>query len=195
MRRMSRTSRIGSLRRTLTVEALETRTLLNGTVTAALDPSTGVLQITGDSADNQFTIAPAPTAGLIRISGNPDTLTTINGETFADFSLDDITGIQMTLLEGTDSVTVADFSIPGALTVVYGNLADEFSLPNFEASAINLVFAEPPASSGVLGSGQNAGLLPPVGSGDAGHPDDLLPPVEGTGGVLSTGNTNDPFLP
>ncbi len=154
----SRKSPVHLGRRTLTVEALEDRTLLNGVVAAFLDP-TGQLQITGDAADNQFTIAPAPTPGLIRISGDPGTSTAINGEAFAEFSLADVTNILMTLQNGRDRVTLADFSIAGSLTVLYGNAADVFTLTNFNANSTNFVFI---GSSGVLGSGQNAGLLPPL---------------------------------
>ncbi len=158
---MMRTSRMGHLRRTLTVEALEDRTVLNGVVTVNLADS-GVLQITGDRADNQFTIAPAPTTGEIRISGNPDTSTLINGEAFVDVALDAVTDISMLLLGGQDHVTLADFSIAGSLTVLYDNAADIFALTNFSASNMSFCFV---GFSGILGSGNNDGLLPPAGSG------------------------------
>ncbi|MCI0460533.1 MAG: hypothetical protein L0Z62_26565 [Gemmataceae bacterium] len=163
-------SRIQSVRRTLTVEALEDRTLLNGNVTVLLDPA-GVLQITGDSADNQLTIAPSPDSGMIRISGNPDTLTSINGEAFVDFALADITNISMLLLGGQDRVTLTDFSISGGLTVLYDNAADVFALSNFTAASSNFLFV---GSSSVIGSGNNSGLLPPLESGNNGG---LLPPL------------------
>ncbi|MCI0459284.1 MAG: hypothetical protein L0Z62_20235 [Gemmataceae bacterium] len=154
-----RTSPVRPLRQTLTVETLENRTLLDGNVTAFLDPA-GSLQITGDAADNQFLLAPAPTPGMIRVSGNPGTFTAINGDAFADFSLADITDIIMNLQVGRDSVTLADFSITGSLTILYGNAAAVFTLTNFNASSINLIFT---GYGGVLGSGNNGGLLPPVG--------------------------------
>jgi hypothetical protein len=157
MMHQSRKSRMGPMRRTLTVEALEERTLLTGNVTASLNAATGLLSITGDTGDNQFTIALSPTSGNIRISGNAGTSTTINGVASADFALAQVNAITMVLLNGNDNVTVSGFSIAGALTITYGNAADVFATPNFNASAINLVLN--------AGSGNNNGLMDGVGGG------------------------------
>src|SRR5205814_3862572 len=120
----------------------------------------GVLQITGDHGDNQFTIAPSPISGMIRITGNPDTQTTINGQAFVDFSVSDVTDIAMTLLDGLDNVTLRDLNISGNLTINYANAADVIMLPNFNANATNFVYS---GTGAIPGSGINGGLVGPNG--------------------------------
>ncbi len=177
-------------RRTLIVEALEDRTLLNGVVTAARN-SAGVLQIVGDTADNQFTVALSPIAGDIRISGNTGTSTAINSKAFVDFPLAQVSAISMTLRGGKDNVTISGFSIPGSMTIVYGNMADSFTISNFSATSFSLVFSssgqvggavgsgsQAPSSGGVSGSGMGMGIG--IGSGigapGSGNNGGLLPP-------------------
>ena len=77
MLRKSRKGRMTSQYRTLTVEALEDRTLLDGVVTAVLS-SSRLLQITADGGDNQFTITNSPVAGQIRIAPNFGSVTQVN---------------------------------------------------------------------------------------------------------------------
>ncbi len=170
----SRTGRMGLRQRTLLVEDLEDRTLLDGVVLAVLTPSTGLLQIAGDSGDNQFTLTISPNPGQIRIAGNLGTQTSINGEAFADFSLAAITDIQMILQDGKDRATATGFRIPGNLTVLYGNSADFVTLSNLSANNINILFSRPDSGGGGGGgggggSGTNGGLLPPPGGGGSGN--------------------------
>src|SRR5437867_1963332 len=136
-----RTRRSGSLRRTLTCEALEERTLLDGVIIASLDAETGLLQITGDNSDNQLTIAPAPTPEQIRISGAIGSSTAINGAAYDDFALADITGIRITLQNGQNNITITGFSVPGDLSILYGNSADSFAVQGFAAHNINILFS------------------------------------------------------
>jgi hypothetical protein len=193
MMQRNRTSRISPLRRTLNVEALEDRTLLTGAVTAILAPS-GTLQITGDAADNHFTIAPSPVAGHVRVSGTPGTFTAINGVGSVDILSRDLTDITMTLLQGKDRATLLGFSISGDVNIFYGNPESVFTFPGFTAAHINQVLTNtgpviPPPGPGpspvpgippLLGSGSSLGLLPPVtfGSSSTGG---QLPPIGGSG--------------
>lgn len=188
MMHKSQTSRINPWLRKLNVEALEDRTVMNGVVTASLN-SLGVLQIVGDRVDNQITIAPSPIAGMIRISGDLGTATSINGAAFADFSLAAVKDITVDLREGGDSVTVADFSITGTLTVVYENAADSVSLSNFNSRAAEAVFA----GEGITGSNRSPvdllpGLTNPFNVRNVGNTPGLLGRVPGPGTVLGTGN-------
>ncbi|MCI0463117.1 MAG: hypothetical protein L0Z62_39730 [Gemmataceae bacterium] len=134
-----------------------------------------MLQITGDSGDNQFAIAPAPTPGQIRISGAMGSFTSINGAVSADFALSAITDITILLESGQDNVTVRGFSIPGDLTILYGNRTDSFSVPGFTANNIHILFSGPGSATGT-----NGGLLPPVGGGGSGSGTNggLLPPPQ-----------------
>ena len=72
--------RIGPVRSTLSVEALEDRTLLtgpNGIVTAMLNAKNGVLMIQGDGGNNSIKILPSPLGGgLLRVAGQPFTALT-----------------------------------------------------------------------------------------------------------------------
>ncbi len=191
MLRPSRKSRISPLRRTLTVEALEDRTLLNGVVRVLLNPN-GLLQITGDAGNNAFTIAPGPESGTIRVSGNPGTFTSVNGRSFADFALVEVSDIVIDLQTGRDNVRVTNFNITGDLTIFAQGEDDVIATPNFNAAHINILLSGGggfPGSGGgsggggvpggTLGSGQNGGLVPPpsggFGSGFGGG--GLLPPL------------------
>ncbi len=147
MMQQNRTSRIGPSRRTLTVEALEDRTLLNGVVYAGINVPTGQLQIVGSAvAPNQcFTIAPSPIAGMLRISGDPGTFTAINSVRYTDFVLSSITSISVTLGTGNDKVTFqGGFGIPGDVNIWYSNAADVFSFTDVTANSINLFFSNHP---------------------------------------------------
>jgi hypothetical protein len=204
MMQKNRTNRMSPLRRTLTVEALEERALLTGTVAAILAPS-GTLQITGDAADNHFTIAPSPIPGHIRISGNPGTFTAINGVAFTDVLSHDLTDITMTLLQGKDSATLLNFSISGDLNIFYGNPESVFNFPNFTAAHINQFLSNTvpppppvgggpvtgPAPSPLLGSGSNLGLLPPVFGFGPGNTGGQLPPTGGSGSGNTGGDSGD----
>src|SRR5919197_1341934 len=101
MLRKSREGRTGPLRQNLIVEALEDRTLPDGVVTAVLDPATGLLQVTGDGRDNQFTIAPSG-PDQIRVFGDLGTATSVNGGASADFPLSAVTDVRVALPEGKD---------------------------------------------------------------------------------------------
>jgi hypothetical protein len=134
--------RNGRSRRPLFIELLEDRTLLSGVVTALQDPLTGVLRITGDAGNNHITISQiAP--GVLRVAGDiniapppsrPD-VTSVNGVAFADFTLASISAIDITMLNGTDRVTMTGFSILGNITITAGSGVDTFSLNSIQTNA------------------------------------------------------------
>src|SRR5262249_11955133 len=118
MMQKNRKGRIAPVRPILNVEALEERALLtghSGVVTAMLDVKTGILMLQGDNGNNQFSIAPSPVAGKIRVAGKG--LTAISGTSFVDFTLSSITDIQINLLNGQENVMIMGFTIPGTLTI------------------------------------------------------------------------------
>jgi hypothetical protein len=184
MMHKNRTSRISPLRRTLTVEALEERTLLTGNVTESFTAATGLLTLTGDGGNNQFTISPSPVAGQIRIAGIGGT--TIGGAafTFQDVPQAQLTDIAMNLPGiGVDLVTVTGFSIAGAVTITYANAADVFATPNFNATGgINLVLQ----SGSSTNNNNNNGLLDGINGG--GLVNNGVPPQ---GGATGSGTGND----
>jgi hypothetical protein len=196
MMHKNRSNRISPLRRTLTVEALEERTLLTGNVLASLNATTGLLTITGDSGNNQFALAPASdNTGALRITG---TATTINGATTADFTLAQVKAITMVLAGGLDNVTLTGFSIPGQVTITYGNPQDVFATSNFSAAAITQVLVNTGTSvtSGTNGSGNTTGLLVGNQAGPAsGGTGGALGGAVGGGASGTTGSTNNGGLP
>jgi hypothetical protein len=124
----------------LFVEALEDRTLLTGNVLATLNVNTGVLTINGDIGNNSITIANSPIAGDLRVTGNinvppppalPDA-TTVNSVPFWDYTLSSITQINITMLNGNDTVIInggaAGLDIPNNINITAGTGADTFTL-------------------------------------------------------------------
>jgi hypothetical protein len=188
MLKKNRTSRVNPLRRTLTVEALEDRTLLNGVVRAALVDGSGVLQITGDDANNQFTISPAPDTAYLRVQGVRLSFTAINGVTFVDFLAKDITDINMNLGAGKDNVTLSGFNITGQLTINYNNAADVFAMPGFTAKNTNLNLNGTAGNGGSTGTGTGTGGTG-TGTGTGGTGTGT-----GTGGTGTTGSGNNTGL-
>ena len=66
--------RNGQLRRTLTLESLETRMCPSGVVTAIQDIFSGAVIVTGDNGNNCFQInrAPSVLGDLIQVQGCPE---------------------------------------------------------------------------------------------------------------------------
>lgn len=107
------------LRRLVTLETLERRTVLAGAVTATL--TDGVLTLTGDAEANSVIISSDQTAGdvLLRGAVGGDTATSIvvDGEEPVDsLSLSGVTDIVLDLRGGADSVVVTDLDLAGSLT-------------------------------------------------------------------------------
>jgi hypothetical protein len=139
---MLRKRRISRLRRPLVVEYLEDRTLLSGNVLALQDPVTGVLTITGDTANNHITLS-QPSPGVLRVAGDinippppgrPD-VTSVDSVSYHDFVLATVTAINVEMLDGTDRVTMMGFSIPGNITITAGSGVDTFSLSSIQTNA------------------------------------------------------------
>ncbi|HLJ96080.1 MAG TPA: hypothetical protein VKU02_23090, partial [Gemmataceae bacterium] len=123
------------LQRRLLVERLEDRTVLSGNVTAALDPSSGMLTIIGDNNDNAIAITEG-TDGTATVTG--EAATTVNGASSADFN--NITGINIQFQDGSDSVDIESAVLPGAIAITAGIGNDTVTLNNstFQQADISL---------------------------------------------------------
>lgn len=154
-------------RRILRLEALEDRTLLSGNVTAILNPTNGLLTINGDAGNNSISIGQSPIAGDIRVKGNliigsPPDVTKVNGVNYTDFTLSSVTKINITMLNGNDTVIMGKagtgFSIPGSISINAGSGTDTFSMTGMGANTISINATGPGADS-VTMSNTNAGAV------------------------------------
>src|SRR5207249_6003711 len=111
-------------------------------------PTSGVLNITGDTGKNAITITPA-SAGVLRIAGDPvsapATPTHVNNTDFMDFTLSSVSGINIQYLNGNDRVTMRGFSVPGDISVSAGSGSDTFSLDTVTARGIAVMGTGPDA--------------------------------------------------
>jgi hypothetical protein len=137
MSQRSRKSRVHSLQRTLSIEALEERTLLtvsNGIVLAGLNPFTGLLTVQGDAGNNSVVIAPSSTPGNISVSGVP--FTSVNSVRSVNFPLAAATGSGVNFLNGNNNLSVAGLNLPGNLAVNAGTGVNTFSVANSSANSV-----------------------------------------------------------
>ncbi len=93
------------MNRVLTLQPLENRSLMAGDVVATLTPSTGILNITGDAANNSIEIRQLDN-GALRVSGKywGGAATKVGGLGFRDFQ--QVQGIQIDMGAGNDQVTI-----------------------------------------------------------------------------------------
>lgn len=137
---------------------------MSGQVTAVLAPTTGVLSIVGDKANNSITIGASPILGDIRVSGNvklslpptvPPTLpdvTSVNGVAYTDFVASSITSINVNMKDGNDTVLVnpsgtAALTIGGNLTIVLGAGTDTVTTRSIVANQVSVSAAGPGADA------------------------------------------------
>jgi large repetitive protein len=190
-------------RRRLAVEALEGRAVPAGNVTAALS-STGLLSITGDDADNVFTLE--VTEGNVTLT--PDASTQINGQ--AAGTPVTLTGaarnLKANLKEGNDSVAIhntADFVLTGSAAFDLGEGTNALDLSTTGRIGLGALAVKAGDGDdtvtvrGGLGDGSTiaAGATFDLGAGavnlvlgdDAGGFGELS--VQGRGGVRVAGST------
>jgi hypothetical protein len=142
--------RIGRLRRPLSVEVLEDRTLLSGNVVALLNPfGNGQLTITGDNGNNAYAIHLATILGnpALAVTGSsfanpiaPGNVTAVNsvagGTVF--FPLASIGSIQITQGNGTNTILIGNggpISLTGNISIVVGSGVDTVAFSNVSTSA------------------------------------------------------------
>jgi hypothetical protein len=107
----------------------------NGIVIVTLTPSAGLLNVIGFNDDIDLTIQQSST-GVLEVAGN-GTLVNQSSEP-ADFPLSSINEIDVTLLNGNDTVAMQNFSIPGNISVYLGSGSDQLLLSSVAANLINL---------------------------------------------------------
>jgi hypothetical protein len=145
--------RNGQLRRTLTLESLETRMCPSGVVTAVQDIFTGAVFITGDSNNNCFQINKATSVlgDMIQVAGCPGTHTAVNGLTSgpgASFVLASVSNLFIVDGNGSNTILLGlqrtvggaiipgnGFVIPGGnITFDVGSGTDDVELLNIQAT-------------------------------------------------------------
>lgn len=97
-------------------EQLELRVL--PTVNVVFNAGSGLLKITGDSADNRIDIDGLATPGSLEVF--------VNNTLFDDFA--GVKSIKVTLKDGDDTLFMSVVKIPGNLTVNLGDGADEIDI-------------------------------------------------------------------
>lgn len=151
------------MRRILSLEALEDRTLLSGNVIATLDATTGILSISGDAGNNSITISQQP-GNVLQVAGTPvkgppPDVTTVNGVKYTNFASTSVTAINIKMLDGNDTVVMNGASIPGNLTITAGKGKDTFSTTGISANTITIQNTAGPGSDSVTMNNTNAGKV------------------------------------
>jgi hypothetical protein len=115
-----------------------------GNVTATLNPSSGVLTISGDTGNNSITLQQTA-SGVLQLAGAG---TLINQSSNTEiFNFSSITEIDISLLNGNDSVTIMGFGSPVKISIQAGSGADSFSLAKLTTAAIHISAAGPAADT------------------------------------------------
>jgi hypothetical protein len=154
-----------------------------GNVIVSLTPGTDALNITGYNDNDSITLSQGG-SGTLQISGNN---TLINGSASpVSYPLSSIRGINISLLNGNDSLTLGNFSIPGTLSILTGSGSDAISVGAFTAGTIQISVAGPGAST-VAVNNTTAGTIN-VAAGD--NATLLLSGVNNTGPVVLTAGNN-----
>src|SRR5438876_1058814 len=116
---------IPKLRRTLSLERLEDRTLLAGNLTVSVNA--GTLTITGDQGNvsQDFEIFPLGAGAVLVESAT----STINGAA-QPFVANNVNNIIATLFDGMDSATINQISITGFINITLGTGNDQLMVDN-----------------------------------------------------------------
>jgi hypothetical protein len=144
-------------------QTVQTGSTSSANVTVTLNPATGVLSITGDSGNDAFTVTQS-SPGVLQIAG---VNTLINQSTSpATYALSSISAINISLLNGDDSVSLSNFQIAGTLSIAAGSGSDSLTLDTITANYLNVFVAGPAADtltlnnltlgSAAVGAGANA---------------------------------------
>jgi hypothetical protein len=136
------TSSSGSF--TQTVQSGSTST---ANLTSTLNPVTGVLGLTGDSGNDAFTVTQS-SPGVLQVAG---VNTLINRSSSpATYALSSISEIDVTLLNGTNSVSLHNFQLAGPVSFVAGSGSNRLTMDTIMASRLSLSTAGPEADSILL---------------------------------------------
>jgi hypothetical protein len=152
-----------------------------GNVIVTFNPSTGFLNIIGYNDNDALTISQG-SAGMIQVAGNG----TLLNQSTNPVSYAAVTAIQITLLNGNDSLAINNLSIPGNLSIYVGSGSDNVSLESITAGFIRLSVAGPGNSDVSLNS-TAAGTIDVAAGNNATL---ALNGVSTTGPVLLTTGTN-----
>jgi hypothetical protein len=110
-----------------------------GNVIVALTPSSGVLRITGYNDNDVITIQQS--SGMLQVVG---TGTLVNGLPIPTaFAVTSIREIDVSLLNGNDSVTMNNVTLSGNVSLFAGSGSDTFSLNSVQANAISITVQGP----------------------------------------------------
>jgi hypothetical protein len=126
---------------------LEDRTVLSGNVLVSRNIMTGQLIIAGDNGNNSYSISLTSLLGTptLAVTGNLSPLasaTAINGVPGGTFftPLSAVSEIDLTQGNGTNTVTMNGFSLPGSIKITVGTGVNTFSLTNVSANAGTISF-------------------------------------------------------
>lgn len=158
--------------RHLTLEGLETRNVLSGTVSAVIDAS-GTLVVTGDDLANNIVISAGPNAGEVIVFGGragaqAGTETRVNGAlepaTLSGFGGE----VRLNMQGGYDQVVVTNLALEGSLQAFLGAGNDRLSLQSHSSSATNVRLND---GSAIATGPVRLGVFVSVNGGDG---DDLI---------------------
>lgn len=118
------------VRRHFSIETLESRTVLAGSVAASV--SEGLLTITGDNSNNSLAIYAGDVAGEVILAGATEdgtaaNHTLVNGQV-EPVTLEGVTGIRLDLQGGDDTVVATNLNLAGDLTALEGSGNDRLFL-------------------------------------------------------------------
>jgi hypothetical protein len=112
----------------------------NGNVTVSLTQLLGLLRIIGLN-DNVVINIQQSSPGVLEVAGI-GTLINQSSEP-VDFPLNSVSEIDVTLLNGNDTVTMNNVNIPGNISFIAGSGSDSVSLSSIDANLISLQVAGP----------------------------------------------------
>jgi hypothetical protein len=111
-----------------------------GVVIVSQNPTTGVLSLTGYNDDDTLALQQI-SPGVLQVAGI-NTLLNQSADPLG-FLLNSIQDIDIHLLDGNDSVTLADFGIAGTLSISAGSGSDTFALSAITANLVHITARGP----------------------------------------------------
>jgi hypothetical protein len=139
---MLQNRRTARLRRIPTLELLEDRTVLSGNVLVSRNIMSGQLLIAGDNGNNSYSINVTSLLGTptLTVTGSLVPLasaTAINGIPGGRFftPLNGVNEIDITEGNGTNTVTMNGFSLPGSIKITAGTGVNTITLTNVSANS------------------------------------------------------------
>ena len=153
-----------------------------GTVIVTMNPGTGVLDIIGYNDNDALTLSQG--AGTLQIAGNG----TFVGQSASPLGvpLNSVSEIDISLLNGSDSLAISNLSIPGTLSITAGSGSDNLSLGTISAGLIRISVTGP-GNSIISLNNTTAGTINIVAGDNATL---SLSGVNNTGAVMLTAGNN-----